>query len=348
MTQIVTPTPPSPPGGADPFRYGWRFRRVALPDGSTDVEQVPLTLEDVLHPEEEDFIVHSQAHWFDVYYLYGVSKSRTSRRPDALVLADTRVAWDAPGVRPTGPDVSVIFGVHLHPPDRGTFDCALEGTRPTMTIEVVSPEYRHHDVERKVDLYHRARVPYYVIVDVLEETAERRSLALIGYRWTPQGYQRLQPDPQGRLWLEPIHAWLGVKEGRAVCYDGDTGEELRDYVAEVEARRQAEARYQEEVQAHAEAEARATAAEARAQAEAQARTDAETRARAEAQARTDAETRAQAEAQARSDAETRAQAEAQARSDAETRAQAEAEARAAVEGRLREAEAELRRLRGES
>jgi hypothetical protein len=298
-----------------------------LPDGSTDFEQVPLTLEDVLHPEEEDFIVHSQAHWFDVYYLYGVSRSRTASRADALVLADTRVAWDVPGVRPTGPDVSVIFNVHLHPPDRGTFDCALEGTRPTMTVEVVSPEYRHHDVERKVDLYHRARVPYYVIVDVLEETAERRTLALIGYRWTPQGYERLPLDDQGRLWLEPIRAWLGTKDGRAVCYDGDTGEEMRDYVAEVEARRRAEARFQEEARAHEEAEARA---------------------RAEAQARTEAEARALAAGQAQAAAEARALTAGQAQAAAEARALAEAQARAAAEARLRELEAELRRLRQET
>ena len=50
---------------------------------------------------------------------------------------------------------------------------------------------------------------------------------------------------------------------------------------------------------------------------------------------------------AREQAEARAAAEAQAREQAETRAAAEAQAREQAEARLRELEAELRRLRGE-
>ena len=43
----------------DPFRYGWRFVPRPTPDDPHHLEQVPLTLEDVLHPEVGDVIVHS-------------------------------------------------------------------------------------------------------------------------------------------------------------------------------------------------------------------------------------------------------------------------------------------------
>jgi len=45
------PVPGSP---EDPFRHGWRYRPVKQPDGRVEVEQIPLTLEDLLFPEEGD------------------------------------------------------------------------------------------------------------------------------------------------------------------------------------------------------------------------------------------------------------------------------------------------------
>ena len=41
----------------DPFRYGWRYVRRTQPDGTEVVDQVPLSLDDLLYPEEGDFVV---------------------------------------------------------------------------------------------------------------------------------------------------------------------------------------------------------------------------------------------------------------------------------------------------
>jgi hypothetical protein len=43
--------PPDPPGGPDPFHYGGRDVHIIRPDGTEELDRVPLTLEDVLHPE---------------------------------------------------------------------------------------------------------------------------------------------------------------------------------------------------------------------------------------------------------------------------------------------------------
>jgi len=51
----VRPSPPIAPTRV-PFRYGWRFVPRPTPDDPRHLEQVPLTLEDVLHPEAGDFI----------------------------------------------------------------------------------------------------------------------------------------------------------------------------------------------------------------------------------------------------------------------------------------------------
>ena len=46
---------------SDPYRYGWRYVRQDRDDGTYVTEQIPLTLEDVLHPEEGDQVTHNVA-----------------------------------------------------------------------------------------------------------------------------------------------------------------------------------------------------------------------------------------------------------------------------------------------
>jgi Uma2 family endonuclease len=296
--------------------------RVVAADGTETVDQVPLTLEDVLFPQEGDFIVQTDPHDNDRAYLKAVFKVRLVLEPEAVVLSDCRVDWNLPGVRPLGPDVVVFLGVKRSI-EWATFDVAAEGARPVLVVEVTSPDTRQHDVGPKVRYYHQARVPLYVIADVSHRGGKRR-LQLIGYRYTRRGYRRIKLDAQGRLALPPVRLTLGITRDprggfdRLACYDPETGQELGDYTAVV--------------QALAEAEERA-AAEERARAE-------------ETQARAAAEERAAAEAQARTAAEERAAAEARARAAAEEWAAAEARARTAAEQRIRELEAEVKRRRG--
>jgi hypothetical protein len=120
-------------------------------------------------------------------------------------------------------------------------------------------------------------------------------------------------DDRGRLWLESIGIWLATDGQKVICYDGETDEPIGDYRQTrqqfLEARREAEV---ERVRTEA-AQGRAEAERVRAEAE---------RMRAEA-------------AQASAEAE-------------KARADAEAQARQADAVRLRELEAELARLRGQT
>jgi Membrane protein involved in colicin uptake len=303
-----TVTTPAPPPADDPFRYGWRYVRRPTPDDPDHLEPVPLTLEDVLHPDVGDFIVHSDRHETDRMYLTAVLRARLEVHGRAIVLSDVRVAWDVPDLRPHGPDVMVIPGLRERR-DWSTFDVAEEGVRPALIIEITSPETRENDVVWKVAHYARAGVAQYVIVDNIGRRGERQ-LRLLDYRLVGDTY-RLQPsDERGWVYLELADLWVGVEGDHVVCY-ADDGTALGDYATVV--------------QQAAEAEARARAAEEQAQREAAARAEAEALARAAAE---------------------QAQREAAARAEAEEQARREAAARAALEARLRELEAELRRLRG--
>lgn len=279
-----------PSDDADPFRLGWRFVKVRQPNGTESYEQVPLTEEDVLFPEEGDFIVQTDYHYIDIQYLWALFRAWLAADLDPLVLGDCRVDWNIPGVRPLGPDVAVFFGVGPRHGDIGTFDVAAAGARRVLVIEITSPATRGNDLGIKVEFYHRARVPLYVIADATEAPGGGRRLELIAYRYTPARYRRVKPDARGRIALEPLGLLLGVVRDtqtdcdRLACYDAETGREVGDYVAVSQA-------LAAETAARAEAEARAAAAARRAAAAAKARRKAEAQARADADARSQAEAR---------------------------------------------------------
>jgi colicin import membrane protein len=317
MTAKLVPTPPPPPPDreADPFRYGWRDVPRTQPDGSVTWERLPLSLEDVLHPQEGDVIPESTRHDLERSYVAGVCRAGLAGRRGSLVLSDCLIDWGLEDLRDHAPDIAPVLDVTDPERERGKFYVAREGTRPFLVVEIVSPDTRVNDVERKLEEYYRAGVPLYVIVDEEWAGAPRRLLA---FRRTPRGYEAVPPDEHGRVLLEGVGIRLGLRENHLVCYDADTGAEVGDYSQVSQAHR----REQEARQA---AERRARAAEQREWEQAEARLAAEQRAREEAEARAAAEQRAREEAEARAAAEQRAH---------------------TAEERARQLEDDLRRLRG--
>ena len=335
MSTVLGPQPSPAPDKEDPWRYGWRYVRREGPDGQVEYDQVPLRQEDLLYPEEGDFVVNNERHHVDCRYLKAALGRWAAGRQGGLVLADHRVDWEVAGLRPLGPDVVVFDGVRgPWDPDRGTIPVRAFGARTLLVIEVTSPDTRPNDLGIKVEFYHRVGALYYAIVDRHERRGgvEER---LLGYRadpTNPDHFVEAPADERGRLWLESVRLWLALEDGWAVLYD-ENGNRIPDYDEALEKGEQGEAR------AKAEAEAR-QAAERHAQAEAEARQAAERHAQAEVEARQAADSFARAAAEARRAAEVRVKAEAEARQAAETRAQV-------AEARMKEMEAELQRLRGQ-
>jgi colicin import membrane protein len=285
MKQVVYADPPVPSGcdKDDPFRYGWRYVRRVQPDGTTVIDQIPLTFEDLLYPEEDDFVVQEPVHTRDFIYCHSTLEAFYTAEPSVVVLGDCRVDWGVAGVRPLGPDILVLFGVHQWL-RRGTYRLAEEGGRPVLVIEIVSPSTRPHDLRAKRRLYYRVGVQKYVLVD--RGPQNRDPVRLLGYQRGPHGWRQLRPDAQGRLDLAPVGMVLGSADDRPWLYDAVTGIRAPDRTEWQQVLTTTETRAQA-------AETRAQAAETRAQA-------AETRAQEEAQARATLEARVQAlEAQLR-------------------------------------------------
>jgi colicin import membrane protein len=258
--QIVSAIADEATSQLDLYRYGWRFVRRDLPQGGYTLDQVPLTLEDVLYPEVGDFVVHSKGHEDACRYLADVCNARLRGDPSAVVLHDVRVAWDVPELRPNGPDSAVIRGVREQR-NWSTFDVAEEGVRPELIIEVTSPKTRSNDLLEKVEIYALASVPHYVIVDIRKWKGQE-TLYLLSYQLTPKGYEAGAKGERGWLWLEPVGVWLGIRDDHLQCFD-EAGQPIGDYISVDAARAEAETRAAAEAKARTEAETRANTAEAR-------------------------------------------------------------------------------------
>jgi colicin import membrane protein len=222
--------PPSPlerPADPPEFPYGWRFVTGTRPDGSTDWEQVPLTLEDVLHPQEGDVIPRRSRHEIECGYLAAVLRSRGLDPSVVRVTADLLIDWGVPSLRNHSPDVAVFAGLREEPDlNAGTFHLADSRGRRLLVVEIVSPDTRVNDAVIKVEHYYRAGVPHYVLVDQEREGGPRQ---LVGYRPPGVGqYEREVLDAEGRLALPEVGLLLGLREGQLICLNQATGKEYLD------------------------------------------------------------------------------------------------------------------------
>src|SRR5438876_5263179 len=107
----MKPTPPASSPEQE-FPYGWRYVKRTRPDGTEELEQVALTLEDVLHPQEGDVIPENKPHEADRRYLTDVFESRLAERPGALVTSDLLIHWGVEDMRDHSPDVAVFVGLN--------------------------------------------------------------------------------------------------------------------------------------------------------------------------------------------------------------------------------------------
>ncbi len=222
----------------DGYHYGWRYVRRRSPDGREILDEVPLTLEDVLHPQEEDFIPEDTRHEPERNYLTCSFRAHVDRIPSGQILSNCLLDFNVASVRPLCPDVSVIEGVNTLPlPQISTYRFAVFGGRCLVVVEITSLHTRTNDVDLKPDLYHRGGVQQYVLIDQQRQDGPRQ---IVSRRWTPVGYVIEPPDAAGRIRLDDLGLLLGLRNNRVVVFDATTGDELREYAEEYAARRAAE------------------------------------------------------------------------------------------------------------
>ena len=195
--------PQEVPPADDPYRIGWRDVLRTLPDGRTKLEQVPLTLENFLHPQEGDHFAESDRHHEICRYLSNVFTAQVAGDLEAKILSNVGIFWEDPELGYNAPDIAVLFGVKDPRRVRPTFHCAEEETRPELVLELTSPSTRTVDLTEKFETYHQANIRFYVLIDRRKD----------GEGWTLTGYQRTQGST--RRWRSTSAAGSGWN--RSMC-----------------------------------------------------------------------------------------------------------------------------------
>lgn len=265
MTETVQPWIGGPqaavprPEDADPFRYGWRYTRHS--DGVLGEPMIPLTLEDVLHPEEYDRHMERFGHAEDCSYLFEVIRERLRSVPGAAVLPDMRMLLDPDSPVAHGPDIAVIHG--FPGPiarEMSTYRVGRDGPLPQLLIEVVSPHTRITDVVDKVREYFDRGVPTYVVVDA-ERAGGWFDLSIMAFRRGSRGYAVQPLDAKGRFWMEAADLWIGTRPGPHGSQRGSVALWLQDaedpipgYSGLADENRRAQARAADAERAKADAE----------------------------------------------------------------------------------------------
>lgn len=267
------------------WERGWRYERMQMADGKEELVRIPLTDEEILHPEEGYIMPERTYHELICDDLGDMLKVRYEEQTDMAIFHDLIFEWDQSGIGPYAPDIAIVPNVRNRDADRGRFLVTEEGTRPLLIIEVVSPSTRENDRVKKVKHYARVGVQEYIYIDHWTRKGQE-IWEIVGYRLDEGQYVPMLPDEDGALYCRAVGLRIGVENGKVWVEDAETGEDLLTNLAAQRALRAAEvARRDAETKAVAEAEAR-QAAEVRADAEAKARRSAEARiAELEAQVR---------------------------------------------------------------
>jgi hypothetical protein len=258
MSTALDPDRP-PRGGEEPPFIGYRYLKRIGPDGEERYEEVPLRTEDLLYPQEGDWVATNEAHVADMIYLREVFKARTADRPSIRVLSDHRIDFQVEGVQPLGPDVTVLNGEALPwDPARATFPIVDMKARILYAIEIISSSTRPTDLDLKGDVYYRGGVPVYIII-YAPYGGGRTPQGILVYQAGPDGYE-LMPLAEGRYWMEVVNVWLTLEDGRVACYD-ENGRRIGGY-GEVDRERQAQTARADAEQARADVAEQARAAQA--------------------------------------------------------------------------------------
>lgn len=221
LDQSETATEPAEPD----WSLGWRYEISYKPNGEQIAVRIPLTPEEARHPKEGYVMPERTEHDTISDDLSDMLRVHLDNEPETAVFRNLVFVWDLPEIGSYAPDIAVVPQVRNRDVNRGQFDVAAEGTRPSLAIEVVSPSSRQDDRVRKVQDYERLGIGEYVYIDI--RTRRGKPVGEIaGYRLQQNRYVPMVTDEDGALYLETVHCRIGLEEDRVWLEDSTTGENL--------------------------------------------------------------------------------------------------------------------------
>ena len=234
------------------------FRTSLRHDGHVVIEQLPLSLDVLLDPREEDQVTQSKGHQRKLNPLADTFERFLERQADLAVLSDLLILWEKMGERDVAPDLCVFRGVR----DRGAIDRSYDPQdqgvlAPCLVVEVVSdskPSLVVKDEQTNPGLFARMGVEDLVWLyppHPLKTGKLRLAVNRLNRSGSQPRYRRCLPGREGWYLLRSVglRIKLSDDERRLLIEDVKTGERLLTSVEEEAARRAAEQRAEQEAAA---------------------------------------------------------------------------------------------------
>ncbi len=211
----------------DEYYYGHRTVIEYDEKGNCRFRDRPLTPDDFLDPEEGDVYMQGNLHERDVARLKTIFRFHLKDMDNITVYSDMKIVWGISDLSEPAPDISILKDVTDPEKARSAFHVLDEGTKPFFVMEVVSPRYRSQDIKKKPDIYRKAGVSEYIIVDPGLKRG-KVSYTVTGYRLLGNRYVKMKSDSQGRIRSMTTNVLVGTAESntRLVVYNALTGEEI--------------------------------------------------------------------------------------------------------------------------
>jgi len=209
------------------YYYGYRTVITYDEKGRSVYSYRPLTPEDLLEPEEGDVYMEGSLHEKDLDRLKSIFRHALKDRKNVTVYSDLKIEWGVEDLSNPAPDISIFENVKDPEKPRNSFFVREEGVKPLFILEVVSPRYRDTDMNKKPEIYRKARVPEYIVVDPGLK-GNKISYTVSGHRLAGNRYVKIKPDRQGRILSLTTGLFIGVSESgdRLIVSDVQTGEEI--------------------------------------------------------------------------------------------------------------------------
>ena len=209
-----------------PFHIGTRLVNHRDAEGNiVRHEYVPLTIEDYLHPQEEDKFYVSNRHSITVRYLGHALELNLRDRLRLKTFIEQRVDWQVEGIEPHAPDAVVLDGYSIPYDDMlGTVPVRDLGCVPLAVFEVTSEATRHTDFGEKLDEFLDVGIPYYFAIDV---AAPNGAPAILAMQRINDRYRLMPEHPKLGFMLPELKLYFRWEEDRLIVADRE-GSDIPD------------------------------------------------------------------------------------------------------------------------
>lgn len=193
-----------------------------------------LTADDFLNPYPGDTFFHGELHDRIVRALGSLLRHHYRYSLNTSVQLQTKVIWPDAALAQSMPDLVVVSNLSDQLQPRATLDIAaeqatsqanpsIEGDVTLRAIfEVTSPQLATIDLETKRNLYQRANIAEYWIIDTgLRPGNDQPAITIIGYRLQDGQYHPIAPTPSGHWESKICRLWLAITAEAPYLQIGD-------------------------------------------------------------------------------------------------------------------------------